>query len=88
MRSAIWGGRLSLHRVTAIRADLPPTVDPGSLLVAAFARLVVVGGDGSRLHEEVIVGARAPPRVGPDASSSTAAGMGRSGPPSRRPSIR
>jgi superfamily II DNA or RNA helicase len=64
LRTAIWGGRLALHRVTAVRADLPGTVDAGSLLVAAFARLVVVGGDGTRLHEEVIVAGRELPASG------------------------
>jgi superfamily II DNA or RNA helicase len=64
LRSALWGGRLALNRVTAVRAHLPGTVDPGNLLVAAFARLVVVGGDGSRLHEEIILAGRELPGSG------------------------
>jgi superfamily II DNA or RNA helicase len=64
MRSALWGGRLALNRVTAVRADLPDAIDPGSLLIAAFARLVVVGGDGTRLHEEVILAGRELPPTG------------------------
>jgi superfamily II DNA or RNA helicase len=64
LRSAIWGGRLALHRVTAVQATLGETIAPGSLLVAAFARLVVVGGDGARLHEEVIVAGRELPERG------------------------
>ncbi|MGH9078041.1 MAG: DISARM system SNF2-like helicase DrmD [Acidimicrobiales bacterium] len=63
LRSAIWGGRLALHRVTAVRVLLPD-IAAGSLLVAAFARLVVVGGDGARLHEEVIVAGRELPGSG------------------------
>ena len=64
LRSALWGGRLALRRVTGVRVNLPDAVAPGSLLVAAFARLVVVGGDGSRLHEEVIVAGRELPETG------------------------
>ncbi len=64
LRSALWGDRLDLHRVTAIRVDLPPAVESRGLLVAAYARLVVVGGDGSRLHEEVVVAGREVPASG------------------------
>lgn len=63
LRSAIWGGRLPLHRVTAVRADLPDGTADG-LLVVAFARLVVVGGDGARLHEEVVLAGREVPPAG------------------------
>ena len=34
------------------------------MLIAVFARLVVVGADGQRLHEEVMVAAREVPRSG------------------------
>ena len=64
LRSALWGGRLALHKVTGVRVGLLDAVASGSLLVAAFARLVVVGGDGSRLHEEVIVAGRELPETG------------------------
>jgi hypothetical protein len=61
LRSAIWGGRTALHRVAAVRADLPPGTDVDGLLLAVFARLVVVGADGSRLHEEVMLTGRVLP---------------------------
>jgi superfamily II DNA or RNA helicase len=64
LRSAIWGGRLPLHRVTAIRAPIGDVIDVGGVLVAAFARLVVVGADGSRLHEEVVLAGRELPASG------------------------
>jgi superfamily II DNA or RNA helicase len=64
LRSAIWGGRLPIHRATAIRADLPEGVTDGGLLVVAFARLVIVGGDGARLHEEVVLAGREVPPAG------------------------
>jgi hypothetical protein len=62
LRSAIWGSRLPLHRVTAVQVKLPADLglrlDGGGVLVVAFARLVVVGGDGGRLHEEVVLAGR------------------------------
>jgi len=64
LRSAIWGDRLPLHRVTAVRAPVGGTVEGGSVLVAAFARLVVVGADGARLHEEVVLAGRELPASG------------------------
>jgi len=64
LRSAIWGGRLPLHRVTAVRAPIGDVVEHGAVLVAAFARLVVVGADGARLHEEVILAGRELPEGG------------------------
>ncbi|MGI8493140.1 MAG: helicase-related protein, partial [Acidimicrobiales bacterium] len=64
LRSAIWGGRLPLHRATAVRADLPSGISVDGLLVVAFARLVVVGGDGARLHEEVVLAGRELPPTG------------------------
>lgn len=58
LRSAIWGSRADLHRVAAVRFAPPPGLVLRGPLVAVFARLVVVGSDGGRLHEEVVVGAR------------------------------
>jgi hypothetical protein len=58
LRSAVWGGRTQLHRVAAVSAALPPEADLDRLLVAVFSRLVVVGADGARLHEEVMLAAR------------------------------
>lgn len=62
LRSAVWGDRTPLHRVAAVRADLPG--DLGGLLVAVLARLVVVGADGARLHEEVVLSGRVLPERG------------------------
>jgi hypothetical protein len=64
LRSAIWGGRIALHRVTGVRVSLPPGVEVNGVLVLAFARLVAVGGEGTRLHEEVILAGRELPEVG------------------------
>ena len=64
LRSAIWGGRVRLHRVTTVRAALPGIAPDDGILLAAFARLVVVGGDGARLHEEVILAGRLVPESG------------------------
>ncbi len=58
LRSAIWGGRTALHRIAGVRADLPDGCDVDAPLVAVFARLVVVGADGARLHEEVLLTGR------------------------------
>lgn len=61
LRSAIWGSRTGLRRVTAVEASLPEDLGlrlEGGVLVVAFARLVVVGGDGGRLHEEVVLAGR------------------------------
>ncbi len=51
LRAAMWGGRSGLHRVTALVSD-DPTLD--SIVLAAYARLVIVGHDGAQLHEEII----------------------------------
>lgn len=65
LRSAIWGGRAALHRVASFRFAPPSGTDIGDgLLVAVFARLVVVGADGRRLHEEVILSGRVIPKTG------------------------
>lgn len=62
LRSAVWGGRETLHRVTAVKATLPEEID--GLLAAVFSRLVVVGVDGTRLHEEVMLAGRVVPASG------------------------
>jgi len=64
LRSAIWGDTSVLHRVTAVRADLPAAAGIDDLLIAVFARLVIVGSDGARLHEEVMLTGRALARNG------------------------
>ncbi|MEU8178607.1 DISARM system SNF2-like helicase DrmD [Microbispora hainanensis] len=64
LRSAMWAGHARLHRVSAVRVTLPEDSGITDLLVTAFARLVVVGADGRRLHEEVMPVARAVPAAG------------------------
>ena len=64
LRSAVWGGRLALRRVAGVSYRPPAGVDADGLLVAVFARLVVVGGDGARIHEEVILAGRYLPPTG------------------------
>ena len=64
LRSAIWGGRADLHRVAAVRFAPPPGLDLRGPLVTIFARMVVVGSDGSRLHEEIILAGRELPESG------------------------
>ncbi|MDQ3150985.1 MAG: DISARM system SNF2-like helicase DrmD, partial [Actinomycetota bacterium] len=64
LRSGIWGDLTVLRRVAAVRADLPAEAGIDGLLLAVFARLVVVGADGSRLHEEVVLTGRALPAAG------------------------
>lgn len=59
LRSAIWGDASGIHRVAAVRAKLPDAARVEDLLVAVFARLVIVGSDGARLHEEVTMTGRA-----------------------------
>lgn len=51
LRAAIWNPEASLRRVTAVVSD-----DPGleTTLLGAYARFVLVGADGVRLHEEVL----------------------------------
>jgi superfamily II DNA or RNA helicase len=61
LRSAIWGGRTALHRVAAVRTAFPEGSDVDGPLIAVFARLVVVGADGARLHEEVMLTGRVLP---------------------------
>ena len=64
LRSAIWGGRTTLNRVAALKFTPPPDAGVNGLLVAVFARLVLVGADGRRLHEEIILSGRIVPPAG------------------------
>jgi len=64
LRSAIWGGRAALHRVSGFRFTPPADTKIDGVLVAVFARLVVVGADGRRLHEEIILSGRSVPASG------------------------
>lgn len=64
LRSAVWGEQSNLARVAGATADLPVEVRPDELLVTVVTRLVLVGADGTRLHEEVLLAARAVPPVG------------------------
>jgi superfamily II DNA or RNA helicase len=64
LRSAVWGEQSNLARVAGVTADLPAEVRPDELLVTVITRLVLVGADGARLHEEVLLAARAVPLVG------------------------
>jgi superfamily II DNA or RNA helicase len=52
LRAAVWSGETGLHRVTTVVSD-HPALD-ADLLIAAYARYVLVGADGVRLHEEVL----------------------------------
>jgi hypothetical protein len=58
LRAEVWSpeGQKGLHRVTA---RLVPDTALDTPVVAAHARLVVVGTDGQRLHEEVVTAAGA-----------------------------
>jgi len=64
LRSAIWGERTVLGRAAGASAPLGDEVRPGEVLVVVFTRLVVVGADGGRLHEEIVLGVRALPESG------------------------
>jgi superfamily II DNA or RNA helicase len=64
LRSAVWGEVASLTRVAGVTADLPPEVREHEVLVTVITRLVLVGADGARLHEEVLLAARAVPASG------------------------
>jgi superfamily II DNA or RNA helicase len=64
LRSAIWGGRAALHRIAALRFTPPQDAGVNGPLVAVFARLVLVGADGRRLHEEIMLAARIVPPAG------------------------
>jgi len=54
LRAAIWSpdAQHSLHRVTA---RIVPSADLSTPVVIAHARLMLLGGDSQRLHEELIV---------------------------------
>jgi superfamily II DNA or RNA helicase len=64
LRSAIWGGRAALARVAALKFTPPRDAGVNGPLVAVFARLVLVGLDGRRLHEEIILSGRIVPPAG------------------------
>ncbi|WP_440065575.1 DISARM system SNF2-like helicase DrmD [Streptosporangium sp. OZ121] len=51
LRAAVSNPEIDLHRVTAVVSDDPALE---TVLVGAFFRFVLVGGDGVRLHEEVL----------------------------------
>ncbi|MFI1372331.1 DISARM system SNF2-like helicase DrmD [Streptomyces longwoodensis] len=52
LTAAVWNADLiGLHRVTAVVSDDPSVT---TTLVSAYARYVLVGTDGTRLHEEVL----------------------------------
>ncbi len=53
LRAAVWGNQahVDLHRVT-IRVVPDDAID--SIAVTAYGRMVVTGGDGQRLHEQII----------------------------------
>ena len=64
LRSALWGGRIPLHRVAAVKFTPPGDAGIEGVLVAVFARLAGVGSDGRRPHEEVMLTAPAVPPAG------------------------
>ena len=51
LRAAVTSPQVGLARVTAVQSDDP---DLESTLLGAFARFLIVGADGIRLHEEVM----------------------------------
>ncbi|WP_405393496.1 DISARM system SNF2-like helicase DrmD [Microbispora hainanensis] len=51
LRAAVSNAEIGLHRVTAVVSDDPALE---TTLAGAFSRFVLVGGDGVRLHEEVL----------------------------------
>jgi superfamily II DNA or RNA helicase len=64
LRSAVWGGRADLHRVAGVRFTPPDELVLRGPVVVVLARLVVVGADGGRLHEEVVLAGRELPEGG------------------------
>ncbi len=64
LRSAVWGGRTDLHRVTGVRFIPPAELSLRGPVVVVVARLVVVGADGGRLHEEIVLAGRELPETG------------------------
>ncbi|MGW0981102.1 DISARM system SNF2-like helicase DrmD [Streptomyces xiamenensis] len=52
LRAAVWNSdAVGLHRVAAVVSDDPRLE---TALVSAYARFVLVGSDGTRLHEEIL----------------------------------
>jgi ERCC4-related helicase len=51
LREAMWGGSIDLHRMTIRVVSDQELAEPA---VIAHGRLVVTGGDGERLHEQLI----------------------------------
>lgn len=51
LRAAVWSTTSGLHRVSAIVSDDPALE---TTIAGAYARFVLVGADGVRLHEEVL----------------------------------
>ena len=51
LRAAVTGKGVDLARVTAVLSDDPHL---GSTFLGAYARFIIVGADGVRLHEEVL----------------------------------
>lgn len=64
LRSAVWDDQSSFAKVAGVSAELPDDVRPGEVLVTVLTRFLLVGADGSRLHEEVMLAARAVPTSG------------------------
>lgn len=64
LRSAVWGGRTDLNRVTSVRFTPPSELTLRGSVVMVLARLVVVGADGGRLHEEIVLAGRELPESG------------------------
>jgi len=53
LRAAVWNEKnIGLHRATAVVSDDPVLED--RTLIGAYARFLLVGADGVRLHEEVL----------------------------------
>ena len=71
LRSAIWGGRAALQQGRGAAVHAAAGCGVNGLLVAVFARLVLVGADGRRLHEEIILSGRIVPPAGPVAARGT-----------------
>lgn len=63
LRSEVWGIGRHLNRVVAVSFEAPAEVEVRGPIVVLFARLVVVGSDGSRLHEEIVIAARELPEA-------------------------
>lgn len=64
LRSAVWGEHATLRRVSGVTAELPDEIRPDEILVTVITRLLLIGTDGTRLHEEILVAARAIPTSG------------------------